>query len=151
MTKSGRNGGVLLSSQAPRAFPPGENKDGTYLADGALVMFPNSSEDLSTWMRRAHACRATSATEVGFGKPSESKEVIPATNITSYFLNIHFYPFEQMFFHDFRMTIDRVQCHFPRLLQANDVSSRSHAVCMLRLQSGGGWKVTLERNGGFLK
>lgn len=60
-----------------------ENKDGTYLADGALVMFPSSSEDLSTWMRRAHACRATSATE------------------------------------------------------ANDVSSRSHAVCMLRLQSGG--------------
>lgn len=60
-----------------------ENKDGTYLADGALVMFPSTSEDLSTWMRRAHACRATSATE------------------------------------------------------ANDVSSRSHAVCMLRLQSGG--------------
>jgi len=55
----------------------------TYVADGALVMVPSNAEDLSTWMRRAHACRATSATE------------------------------------------------------ANDVSSRSHAVCMLRLQSGG--------------
>lgn len=60
-----------------------ENKDGTYVADGALVMSPTSAEDLETWMRRAHACRATSATE------------------------------------------------------ANDVSSRSHAVCMLRLRSGG--------------
>lgn len=46
-------------------------------------MCPASAEDLSTWLRRAHACRATSATE------------------------------------------------------ANDVSSRSHAVCVLRLRSGG--------------
>jgi hypothetical protein len=54
-----------LPSQKNRIFHQGENKDGTYLADGALVMFPSTSEDLSTWMRRAHACRATSATEVG--------------------------------------------------------------------------------------
>jgi len=53
------------------------------VADGALVMTPTSPEELCTWMRRAHACRATSATE------------------------------------------------------ANDVSSRSHAVCMLRFESGG--------------
>ena len=34
-------------------------------AEAALpeVMFPACAEDLETWMRRAHACRATSATE----------------------------------------------------------------------------------------
>ena len=44
-------------------------------------------------------------------------------------------------FHDFPMKIHGVlRCHFPRSVrQANDVSSRSHAVCMLRLQSGGSW------------
>ena len=39
----------------------------TYVADGALVMVPSNAEDLSTWMRRAHACRATSATEATLG------------------------------------------------------------------------------------
>ena len=67
-----------------------EMKDGTYVADGALVMGPTSPEDLCTWMRRAHACRATSATE------------------------------------------------------ANDVSSRSHAVCMLRFAQTGGQLLLID-------
>lgn len=135
-----------LPSQKNRIFHQGENKDGTYLADGALVMFPSTSEDLSTWMRRAHACRATSATEVGSANEKHRHHMSSLFRTIFWSIpisdSIWFYPFEQMLFlYDFPMKIDGVlRCHFPRSVrQANDVSSRSHAVCMLRLQSGGSW------------
>ena len=110
----------FLFSQFPShdlgVFQQGENKDGPYLADGALVMFPSSSEDLSTWMRRAHACRATSATEVAFGWDGLSGWASKQTSASCIHLfldpflssirGIRFCPLSRCFFHDDSMKIE---------------------------------------------
>lgn len=61
----------------------------TYVADGALVMVPSNAEDLSTWMRRAHACRATSATEAS---PGLVRYVITEhTEVEVKLVGVHYY------------------------------------------------------------
>eukprot|EP00930_Biecheleria_cincta_P049332 TRINITY_DN34553_c0_g1_i1.p1 TRINITY_DN34553_c0_g1~~TRINITY_DN34553_c0_g1_i1.p1 ORF type:complete len:578 (+),score=96.40 TRINITY_DN34553_c0_g1_i1:99-1736(+) len=82
--KSTRQAAKRASTAAAPELKLRELKDGSFVADGAQSLQLATPEELCTLMRRAHACRATSATE------------------------------------------------------ANDVSSRSHAVCILRLAGSRG-------------